>query len=349
MHLGRDLLRIVALTATALILAVGSAHAQSSDPVSLRWTPALEEGCPSESDMREEIRRILGPEGPRKEVAVRGVVAQRGGGLFRVALELQSGSSRSTRSFSGTTCREVSAAAALIIALTVDGNAKPPNTPAFSAPAPLASPPPGPAASATTAATATTTAHADLPQTAPAAGRRQKRPAPTFGAAATTLFRIGSVPSPAGGAAFGLWAELAALRVEIELAKFFSRGVGVDGAPWKGGEFRMSTAGGRACALFGYRELRMGPCFAAELVNAYGVGFGTARPRNEGATWAGLGGELIALVPLSGRLRLRIGARATGALETPRFVVATPEGSLPITRPSPFAFVAALGLELKIL
>jgi hypothetical protein len=91
----------------------------SPAPLEIEWQAPEE--CPGADDVRASVERTLGPAADDERTPIRasGRVQQSDAG-YRLLLEVHDGAATSQRELEGATCREVTDAAALILAMTID-------------------------------------------------------------------------------------------------------------------------------------------------------------------------------------------------------------------------------------
>ena len=332
------------------------AATEGTSPVSLTWTvptDTLESPCPSREQMLVEIERVLGPAtGPRKSVTARGRIEQRKRD-FRVTLELVTEEARSERSVQATSCLEAAGAAALIVALTVDENVRPPESAPFSEPSiPAPSPPtptPAPSPTPPEPKKRPPLALAPLPTPPKALPTPSAEPRRTLfraGVAGSGALESGTLPSATGGAQITAFGAASFLRAEGELSVFAPRETTVVEPAGRGGTFSAFTVGGRVCALATYGRLSVGPCGAVLFVKMTATGLGTADVRTETATWGGLGGDAVGLVRIGGPMVFRVRFGGVGALDRPSFVLDSGGTRVAVHRPAASSFTGSMGVEL---
>ena len=341
------------------VVLTGAARADTSTPLSLAWSSANDPDCPDRDAMLAEVARMLGPsDGARKSVTVDGKIERRSAGDYRISLSLSTDDTHADRTFKATTCREGSAAAALIVALAVDARAKPTDKP-FSAPAP--------AAPATVASTPKPPVVPAPPPNARAPLRPRRpgldtkpgdsvtartQPRTAFGLAIGGRVASGAQPSAVAGGEIGIWANVTRLRFEAWFALSASSRATVDPpigptALAQGGDFSSLSWGGRVCVPLPVGPVAVGPCASAVVVRTEGLAFGTERSSRDSAMWATLGGDAIVVVPLGSRFAVRGTLGVAAALDRPTFVVLKPEAKIPVFRPDAAALSGSLGIEVR--
>lgn len=88
-------------------------------PLEIDWDAPAD--CPGAADVRASVERTLGPAADDERTPIRasGRVQESEAG-YRLSLEVHDGATTSQRELEGATCREVTDAAALILAMTID-------------------------------------------------------------------------------------------------------------------------------------------------------------------------------------------------------------------------------------
>jgi hypothetical protein len=240
----------------------------------------------------------------------------------------------SARTITGQSCAEVTAAAAVSIAMAIEQDREASDTERASLP-PGESPKTSPA------------------ETKPLAPTRERRPkAPADSASGSTfhlafalsgLLDAGALPGPAPGAE---------LHVRAGISGFYGVVFGSLLAPrtaeledGRGGEFRLASGGLLACGerlLGGFRG-RACAGFEGGWMSAEGVR--VAEPRTEGGVYRALRAELGLGLPLGARMSLLARGALLAPLAPPRFVL---NGTERVHQASAFGGRALLGLELEI-
>lgn len=338
--------------AAALALGATAALAQPSAAVELVWRAPPDAECPTEQAMLAEIARILGPaQGPQKSVSANGAVERVPAG-WRGTLTLQTEETRSTRTFTGGTCREAAAATALIIALAVDARARPPASAPFSVPVsepPDAAPsaPPG----APSAVTAPATSALTLPSgsdLASSVGRSAARPVHIAGLVSAAV-DVGTLPAAAVGADLGIALSVARLRFELGAGYYAPQSTTLPDRSAEGGDFTLFAVSARGCYLAELGAIELGPCAAGRFLRVGAAAFGTAAAFDRAVTWGALGAEVLASWHVTKRLALDLRLGGLAPLRRPSFVVssATTGTELPVHRPASLTFVGLLGGEVR--
>jgi len=267
-------------------------------------------------------RRIETLAGPGVAVGARAVVTEAMDG-YHVWLQVRAGGMTGERILIAPTCDAAAESIAAIVGLAATAGALPPaTTPTRSLAAPPAPSPP------TTALTA-------------------RRAGPQFRVAPEATLDVGTLPTPAPGAA---------LRVEVAFDRISA---GVTGALWlhRDGYLAGSTTQGAHFALQSYdafgcysvvrsAAIDLSPCIAMEIAAMAADGFGATVPRRSTAAWVAIG--------VGGRMRIELGPHFALALGLQGLVTTipqqfhidgTPSGS--VLSPSPVAGRAEVGPEVR--
>jgi hypothetical protein len=243
---------------------------------------------------------------------------------------------QSERRFRGTSCSEVSDAAAVAIALTLRGDA------AELLPAEPREPEPMPSQSVTV----------------PPASERRRRDVPTRRAGSRErngvssvaahlglggVFEAGALPGAGFGGSLSAGVGLQPLRFELRGGLLGPRGAETSGG--RGGDFQLAFGAALAC----YERELGGPrglgCLGYEIGSLSGEGYGVADPRLGSTLWHGILVELGAGLPLSEALSLSVRAGGTLPLSRRAFVLDRGEQ---VHRPSTISGRAQAGFEISL-
>ena len=133
-------LGVPSLLATVLVTSGASALA-ASDGVDVTWDAPR--GCPSSADLQERVTaRLPGP----SAVRARGRVERASSSTWRLALDIETPSSRGERTIEAPTCDALASSAAVVIAMSIAPTPEAPPAAPASAPLSLTSAPPAPPA-----------------------------------------------------------------------------------------------------------------------------------------------------------------------------------------------------------
>lgn len=276
---------IASLLATSGASALGAA-----DGVDVTWTAPGE--CPSSADLQERVTaRLPGA----SAVRARGRVERATSSSWRLALDIETPSSRGERTLEAPTCDALASSAAVVIAMSI---APPPEAP----PAPT------------------------LASSAP--DRAAEQPAPTPSPALAKRFLVrghligdtGTLPKAALGGGLALGVRVVRdLSLEATANLFAAQDATVDGTT-RGASFTLLSAGLRACWSLS-RRVELTPCLGVAVDRTSATGFGAARVTDASSlTWSPE--ALLALgIPVAGPLAVRAGLGAQAAMSRQSFVI----------------------------
>jgi hypothetical protein len=198
------------------------------------------------------------------------------------------------RMLAASTCKDVAAAAALVLAFAIDPGAAlkhsaPP--PAAAPPSPAPPPPPPP------------------------------RGTPTyFGVSAAVRYGVGALPGGSVGAALGVSIEHGPWSGALVGAGFAERSQSAPDRPSAGGEFSMWAIAAAPCWAPAYRgTLRLRLCLPFELERVHAEGYGVDEPAEATRTELLFGPELVPGLGLTSRLELIAPLGLAVALQRPEF------------------------------
>ncbi|HVU05391.1 MAG TPA: hypothetical protein VHE30_26775 [Polyangiaceae bacterium] len=367
----RHSIRIATRAAVTLSVAAGSSDALGEpSPLVLRWTAPA--GCPAEATVRERVSTLIGASVdslPRGPFVAAGVVTTDGGAV-RLHLETavpgetppgggEAEVVRGARDLTGTSCEEVTAAGALVIALAIDPKAVEEQArrgPVASFAAPSATEPVAPP-SAPVPAPTTSAAPATPPAPPPGSTRPEiSASRRTEGLVAARLVgELGALPGASLGAGLGAGFSVNRFIVRVEGAFFFPR-FAEAATPAADGRARGANVslvafdvGGCFVALPG--EVELDVCAAVEPGALLAVGSHFDRTTSAVATWlaAGGSGELAwnLAPPLS--VRAAVGAVFPFGRSRIQFteITGNTDTSVNLTRPAPVSGRASLGAGLS--
>lgn len=254
------------------------------DPPELRLTWDAPETCPSAAEVEAQFDRLLGGRGrvpSSKRVEATATVRRSLDGIWNLRLDTTVDDASGHRDLEGDSCWAVAAAAALVLALTIDPNA--------AVRASLTPPPEGPPAPSVPAAPA--------PVVKPSAGPLETKPLRPFLRAFGGV-SIALLPQP--GPVFGLGAGIRRGWIDVELSGLGSLETRANASdrPGAGGYFRLLAFGARGCgratAIGSPVAVRL--CAGGEIERMTARGFGVELPGSGGATLvAGLGAAVAGL------------------------------------------------------
>lgn len=309
LHKKRGGLRfIVFSTLLGIIAAFSSLAFAEGRAFQLTWQAPSE--CPSGAEVEAQIERLFNgraTSSASKRLDAVSTIARSERGIWTVRLETDVDGAHGERVLQGDTCKAVSSATALILAMALDPEAV------------------GRALAAARAPPASEELIVRIPDsTAAVVAVADVVPArspwrPRASALASVLLSI--LPRPAAAAALSLGAghgrfgiDLTAMASEQVRAPAMARGDA-------GGAFRLLSAGGRLCGDVWRRSWTIGVCAGARVERISAAGFGVTNPDSRTVTTlAGLG-TLAISVPLTRHLSAGIEAELEGRPYRPRFVL----------------------------
>ena len=313
------------------IAASGPLQAADGGPPELRLTWDAPDTCPSATEVEAQFDRLLGGAGrvpSEKRVEATATVRQAIRGSWTLRLDTTVDNAIGHRDLEGDSCWAVAAAAALVLALTIDPNA--------AARASLTPPPVSPPAPSLRAAPAPVAA-------LPAAPSEAKPLRPFFRAFGGVVVAL--LPKP--GAVFGISAGVRRGWIDGELSALSSLETKAyaGGRPGAGGYFRVMAFGARACgratAISSPIAVRF--CGGGEIERLTARGFGVELPGAGGATvLAGLAAADASL-RLASWVEMAVELAGTVRPYHPAFVLT---GVGEVFAVPPASAVVALGLNL---
>lgn len=336
------------LASYAVATVVTPAAAAGVDGLSLEWSaPSV---CPNRDQLIEQVQRLLAHSTAAKApVNAAGIIHARAPGSFTLELRTQQGERVGERTIEGANCGELSAAAALIVALAID--------PDLVVPAETSSPAQSPAADERPAAAPPSTTAAGPPRPAPA---QNPLPPPPVNAAPRSdrntgwpiAVRFGpmigvDVGSLPGGTGYlGGYAGVTLTKWQIELfgSRLFEQREQIADAPARGADLNLWVAGARSCYTVQPEWLELGPCLGFEGGQLRAAAFGTDRTGSGDAAWLALRAEAFARRQLIGPLAARLQLVLAAPLRRPEFVL---ENVGSVFRPPAVIGRAEIGLELR--
>lgn len=252
------------------------ASAQSSNPELFRLSWLVPDECPSDSDVRQELQRLLGAStvspGGRVDATARVSVVKGG---FELEIALGQDDQLRTRRLAAPHCEELGHAAALIVALAVDPSLTIAGAEKLSeiVPAPCPAPP--------AAVEATSPRPAPRCPVCPgcAAPRSDWHTAVLLAASISYGELPQTLPRVSVGAAYRAdphWLEL------LLSGAFASTGFRRDG---RGATFWQWHASPRYCVQARFGTTRVGPCAVTEIGLIKGAGFGVEQPKTQRTWW----------------------------------------------------------------
>lgn len=350
-----DWIRFRALLLSVFVSTV-PAVAQNPATVVLEWQGPG--GCPSRAEMLEQILSTIGTtrigsEPVRARVAIEGNFDG-----FRANVALSASGQTVFRNISSTTCRGVSDAVALIVALAVNPDAVRAES-AVNTKGTRAEPAVNPDAARAKPTVRTPRAAAppndgyakptaQAPQSAPSPydGRTNQKTNPydLHGVvAAAGVMDLRTLPSTTFGGELSLGLGSHPWYLEATAGLLASRSARLPSRPLEGADFSQLRIGGRGCYELGRASIQVGPCLGlnAERIRAQGFGADQRWPVDG---WLGnLAVGVRVTSNLGAGLRVRLQAEQISAFNRLYFLIDN-GGTVFVTPRS--AFRSSLGLEL---
>ncbi|MCK6592040.1 MAG: hypothetical protein L6Q76_31190 [Polyangiaceae bacterium] len=370
---GRRAAALGVLLASAL---ARGAEAAPSSVERLRLTWSAIEGCPSEKELLAEVAKLLGEKARAlaEPIPVKAAVSRDANGSFTMRLETPGEGGTLARELRGSTCKAVTDAAALILALMIDPDAattdpeepieakmpageedrekipaepEPASPPQPETPPTLTSAPPSRRAS-TQAPPLPSSPRANETRAFP---RTDRTPPIDFRVNAWAGADIGSLPGVAPG--FGALGSVALgiPRLSLGFAVWPKKAGTLDALPSAGSDVEILAGEFGACAALLRKPIEIAPCAAVEIGRIAAEGFGVPNARTGASVWGALkGGSTIVWRPFEtqpswSRIGLTTRIELVIPLVRPRFVI---EGTGPVHTPAAVAGRGALGIEITL-
>jgi hypothetical protein len=295
---------------SSLVLGHSAASADVSTTIVDTWDAPSE--CPNGASIERQVREILvGSQLGAAGLSAQGTVTRTSADRWRVDLTLRSAGWEARRTLGGSTCEAVSQAAALVIALAVNLEAR----------APLAAKPAQPIVETRA-----------IP--APALG-----PSASFGMA----FDFGSLPRGTVGleGAFG-W-QIPHARFELGASYFLPRQGTVLGRADVGANFHFASGNLRACYELTTTSLALGPCLDAGVTWTSGSGFGPIATDAVSSFGLTAGGDVAARWLASKHLAPYVRLGGLVPIGRPEFAV---QGLGSVYRATPGVLRGGVGIEV---
>jgi hypothetical protein len=313
-----------------LLLTLGvTARAEASstlERVELGWHAPPE--CPSREAVLAEVARALADSREEPVAVVAQVdIAILDNGRWRAVMVIEAREAHDRRQFEAATCAELASAAALIVAVSLEGGAARP-------------------ALASGAARAAPKAARGTEPSRPPTGAWQ------FVAAVAGLIDAGTMPSvPAGGVELALGASHGISKVRLYAL------AGVEGYPaqtvpvgrnGERGRFSLGAVSARACASLVQGRFAWGPCLGAQIDVMGASGTGPSDSFQSGSvrsSWGAALGGAVASWSVASRASIFARTEAVFSLRQTRFVLSP--SNAPVHEPGRVAGRAAIGVELR--
>ncbi len=245
-------------------------------------------GCATEAALREAIDAQLQGAPPRSEVRVRAIatVRRRADERFELRLRVRTGEHAEDRELVANTCAELSSITAVVVAVSVDPGAAPPD--------PVEAEPPDPEPEAEPAPTVAEPAPASPPMPEPPSPGPQPTVQGFVGAGGGV--RLGPLPSPAGAVDVRGGVRWRWLRADVGVGHAFARGINAQGV--EVGRLAMTTVAARLCGAPRAGRWGFPLCAGIEAGAMHGRGRNLGLPRRGVLPW------LAPLVAAGGRFEV---------------------------------------------
>lgn len=331
----------VASSLAAWIIAAAPGVVANHDPTAqleLRWEAPP--SCPDATAVRERVARQLasvGARGEPRKLQVEASLDTRSD-TATLALRIASAEGEQSRVLVGRSCEEVTDAAVLIVAMTIEPgvieawaqgdppgdrvSATPASAGAAGVPAPEATPAPAPEAThapaeATVHATAAAAPAAPPSSTSPT--QPSRRPGLRAGFDVEGGLGFGPLPGPAGVVAAGLGVRGHAFRVDATAAYWAPRQGGTSSNPQVEVRAQLWHLGARGCGVLRTGRVEVPLCAGVVGGLMHAEGEGSLRPGRARSPWAAATAGAWLVYRARPWLGLRIGAEGHVALARPAF------------------------------
>ncbi len=314
----------------ALLLGLTARHGhaeQSAGLVELDWQLPAE--CPGRAEVEREVLRLVGtsPPGGRR-LGVHATIVRPSRDRWTLTLRTLLDGVPGERVLSGRSCRAVTDAAVLTLALTLNPDLMLPSPP----PPEEAVTPPALASRAKARRVVTTGASEQV--------------GPRWFARTLVGVRVGTLPDP--DPELGLGVGLALGRVVAWLVPSYAppEEVVTPAKRGAGASLWMQSTAVLGCYSWTGDPVDIAPCAGLELTRVQGKGYGVSHPRAGGVVyWLSPALGVAANVRLERRLRLRLEAIGLAAVRRP---TASLEPWGDVYRPEPLAARVSLGVQISI-
>jgi hypothetical protein len=273
---------------SSLVLSLSSARADAPTAIIDAWETPPE--CPTGAAIERQVREILlGSQLGGAGLTAQGTVTRASSDRWRVDLTLRSADWEARRTLGGSTCEAVSQAAALVIALAVNLEAR----------APLAAKPAEPVVPSRAA------------------------PLPPIGPVASLgmTFDFGSLPRGTVGLEGTFGWQIPHARIELGASYFLPRQGTIFGRSDVGATFHFASGNLRACYELAAGSLVLGPCLDAGVTWTGANGFGPIAVDAVSSVGVTAGGDVAARWLISRHLAPYVRLGALVPLTRPEFAV----------------------------
>jgi hypothetical protein len=306
---------------------------ESAASLELDWrVPA---GCPSRAEVRLEVLRLVGSTAPPgRRLGARVTVIRSGAERWTLTLRTLLDGAPGERVLSGRSCRAVTDAAVLTLALTLNPELTLSNPqPQGEGPPPPATPPP-------------TESKPASPETTETGGHARRESQTEWLARTLVGVRVGTLPDPDPELGVGVGLGLSRVTAWLLASYAPPEHVVSQAKRGAGATLWMQSTAALGCYSLASDPISIAPCAGLELTRVQGNGYGVSHPRQGGVVyWLSPALGVAAGLRLHRRLRLRLEGLGLAAVKRPAATL-RPWGDL--YRPEPLAARVCLGVEIAI-
>lgn len=325
-------MRFLGCLVVAVLTCAGRVGAQSPAPLSLTWDAPP--SCPTASQVRSDVLRLVGDDELTSRLQCKGTVRFVGGG-WRLELQTNLDGREGERVLEGRACNTLSNAAAVTMALMLNPTPSSGALASLDSTEPAAPPPRLPV----------TPPIDDTPAQLSTSTRTRDTRKARFAIAAAGGVDLGNVPSLDPQAALGL--SLAIERWTFALWAF--RGLAQDAPAANrasaGGRLTFDAVRASSCwRLTTVDWLRISPCLGLGLNRITGRGTGIQNPLDADVFWTGVDAGVRLALPVHGPLSLLALVGTTMPLARPRISI---DDLGEVARVAPLTGRAHLGAEIR--
>jgi hypothetical protein len=312
---------LASLAATLVIIGETSPH--QSDGLALQLTWESPPGCPDLASERAEIRRRVGDTdrtSPATSLIAQGTIRLDPSGGYTLVLKTIAGDTKGERVLAGQDCRELSEAAALVLALLINPEATIAAQPQPASPVP-APPPPSPVA-------------------APASAQARSG----LGLGLGAVLASGVLPGSAAGLAARIFYRRGSWALAFELTGFLPDEQSAPVLPQASASFyRLESALQLCVSTPSDRRLGAGVCLGGVVVRLHGQSAGVSNPGQAAAWWPEASLACSGQIRLTAATRLRLAADLHGLGNRSDFDIL---GLGSVYRPAAYNVRGILGLDV---
>jgi hypothetical protein len=295
---------------SALMLSLSPARGDAPGAIVEAWEAPPE--CPSGAAVERQAREtLLGSEVASIALTAQGIVTRVAPDRWRVDLTLRSGGWEAHRSLGASTCDAVSQAAAVVIALAVNLEARAPLAPKPEAPEPRPSPPPS-------------TGGASL--------------------GLGPVFDFGSLPRGTAGLEASAGLSVPSARFEVGASYFLSRSGSIAERSDVGATFRLVSANVRACYELRSFSVALAPCLDGGLAWTSANGFGNIAIAHVSSVGLTVGADVMARWLVTKHLAPYVRVGGLVPLARPEFAV---QGLGTVYQATPIVLRGGIGIEAQ--